>query len=153
MVLQLWAAGGATVLAIRDRFILSPVPTCRVPLAGLVTFLALMGTAGEQTLGWSMLAMAVVTCAWMLAGLRRSGGLAGGRSKSSFTVRAIGANAGLILGRTAIYLAFNVLFVITLAFASHQRREAPQSCPTPTCSPAIWSPVPEWPSACRTSPT
>ncbi len=119
MVLQLWAAGGATVLAIRDRFIFVAGAYMSGAAAGLITFLALMGTAGEQTLGWSMLAMAIVTCAWMLAGLRRSGGLAGGRSESSFTARAIVANAGLILGRTAVYLAFNVLFVITLAFASH----------------------------------
>ena len=55
----------------------------------------------------------------MLVGLRRSGGLAGGREHSSFALRSIVANAGLILGRTAIYLAFNVLFVITLAFASN----------------------------------
>ena len=34
-----------------------------------------MGTAGEQTLGWSMLSMAIVTCGWMTVGVKRSGGL------------------------------------------------------------------------------
>ena len=119
MVLQLWAAGAATVLAIRDRFTLVAGAYMAGAGAGLITFLALMSSAGEQTLGWSMLAMALVTCGWMLVGLRRSGGLAGGREHSSFALRSMAANAGLILGRTAIYLAFNVLFVITLAFASH----------------------------------
>jgi peptidoglycan biosynthesis protein MviN/MurJ (putative lipid II flippase) len=119
MVLQLWAAGAATVLAIRDRFTLVAGAYMSGAGAGLVTFLVLMGSAGEQTLGWSMLAMAIVTCGWMLAGMRSSGGLAGGRSHSSFAPAAILANAGMILGRTVVYLAFNVLFVITLAFASH----------------------------------
>lgn len=119
MALQLWAAGGATVLAVRDRFMLVAGAYMAGAGAGLVTFLALMGSAGEQTLGYSMLAMALVTCAWMLAGLRASGGLAGGREHSRLTPAGIARNAGLILGRTAVYLAFNVLFVITLAFASH----------------------------------
>ena len=73
MVLQLWAAGGATVLAIRDRFITIAGAYMSGALAGLVTFLALMGSAGVQTLGWSMFAMSVVTCTWMLVGVRRSG--------------------------------------------------------------------------------
>ncbi len=33
-------------------------------------------------------------------------------------LRELGANCGVVLGRTAIYLAFNLLFVITLAFSS-----------------------------------
>jgi peptidoglycan biosynthesis protein MviN/MurJ (putative lipid II flippase) len=119
MVLQLWAAGAATVLAIRDRFMFVAGAYMSGAASGLITFLALMGSAGEQTLGWSMLAMAIVTAGWMFVGMRRSGGLAGGRRESSFAPKAIVANAGLILGRTAVYLAFNVLFVITLAFASH----------------------------------
>ncbi|HEY2766806.1 MAG TPA: hypothetical protein VGI76_01035 [Solirubrobacteraceae bacterium] len=119
MALQLWAAGGATVLAIRDRFTTVAGAYMSGAFAGLVAFLALMSSAGEQTLGWSMLAMALVTCGWMLVGVARSGGLAGGRSESSLGPAALARNAGLILGRTAVYLAFNVLFVITLAFASH----------------------------------
>lgn len=119
MVLQLWAAGGATVLAIRDRFNIVAGAYMSGAFAGLVAFLALMGSAGEQTLGWSMLTMAIVTCGWMMAGIARSGGLAGGRAESSFMPAALARNAGMILGRTAVYLAFNVLFVITLAFASH----------------------------------
>ena len=34
-------------------------------------------------------------------------------------LRALLAKTGVILGRTAIYLAFNLLFVITLSYASH----------------------------------
>jgi peptidoglycan biosynthesis protein MviN/MurJ (putative lipid II flippase) len=119
MVLQLWAAGAATVLAIRDRFTLVAGAYMSGAGAGLLAFLILMSRTGEQTLGWSMLTMAIVTCGWMLVGMRRSGGLAGGRSESSLGPSATVRNAGLILGRTAVYLAFNVLFVVTLAFASH----------------------------------
>jgi peptidoglycan biosynthesis protein MviN/MurJ (putative lipid II flippase) len=115
MVLQLWAAGGATVLAIRARFNLVAGAYMAGAGAGLIAFLALMGTAGEQTLGWSMLTMAIVTCTWMLVGVRASGGI--GARKASFELRTLLGHAGLILGRTAVYLAFNMLFVITLAFA------------------------------------
>jgi peptidoglycan biosynthesis protein MviN/MurJ (putative lipid II flippase) len=124
MALQLWASGGATLLAIRDRFLTIAGAYISGALAGLVTFLALMGSAGVQTLGWSMFAMSVVTCGWMLIGVQRSGGMQGG-AKESAQPPARGALAGLVrdgalvLGRTAIYLAFNVLFVVTLAFASH----------------------------------
>jgi peptidoglycan biosynthesis protein MviN/MurJ (putative lipid II flippase) len=117
MTLQLWAAGGATVLAIRDRFTIVAGAYIAGAGAGLLTFLAIMGTAGEQTLGWSMFAMAVVTFSWMVAGVALSGGV--GASKRAVRPRALLADAGLLLGRTAIYLAFNMLFVITLAFASH----------------------------------
>ena len=121
MALQLAASGGATVLAIRDRFMTIAGAYMSGALAGLVAFVALMGSAGVQTLGWSMLAMSIVTSGWMLAGLRRSGWLAGGERAAR---GASGPLAGLlrdcaaVLGRTAIYLMFNVLFVITLAFAS-----------------------------------
>jgi peptidoglycan biosynthesis protein MviN/MurJ (putative lipid II flippase) len=137
MTLQLWAAGGATVLAIRDRFTTIAGAYMSGALSGLVAFLALMGSAGVQTLGWSMLTMSAVTSAWMLVGLRRSGGLgrsrprhpagigsraAAARRFTAGSVRralaGIVRDGGLVLGRTAIYLAFNVLFVITLAFAS-----------------------------------
>lgn len=116
MVLQLWGAGGATVLAIRDRFTTIAAAYSSGALAGLVAFLALMGTTGVQTLGWSMLTMAVVTSAWMLLGVRRSGGL--GNSTAGLRTPGIVRDCAMVLGRTAIYLAFNVLFVITLAFAS-----------------------------------
>jgi peptidoglycan biosynthesis protein MviN/MurJ (putative lipid II flippase) len=123
MALQLWASGGATLLAIRDRFLTIAKAYISGALAGLVTFLALMGSAGVQTLGWSMLAMSVVTCSWMLVGVRRSGGLRGGAAAVARGARSsmagLARDCGLVLGRTAIYLAFNVLFVITLAFASH----------------------------------
>ena len=121
MALQLAASGGATVLAIRDRFTTIAGAYMSGALAGLLAFVALMGTAGVQTLGWSMLAMSIVTCAWMLAGLRRSGWLAGGDdapAASGGRLQALLRDCAVVLGRTAIYLAFNVLFVITLAFAS-----------------------------------
>jgi peptidoglycan biosynthesis protein MviN/MurJ (putative lipid II flippase) len=149
MVLQLWAAGGATVLAIRDRFTTIAAAYSSGALAGLVAFLALMSRTGVHTLGWSMLTMSVITSAWMLIGVRRSGGFAPAASKLAAAVHepvitgagsagtaapsatsANGSSAGglrvprilsdcaMVLGRTAIYLAFNGLFVITLAFAS-----------------------------------
>jgi peptidoglycan biosynthesis protein MviN/MurJ (putative lipid II flippase) len=141
MVLQLWAAGGATVLAIRDRFTTIAAAYSSGALAGLVAFLALMSRTGVHTLGWSMLTMSVITSGWMLVGVRRSGGLgpagrqlpaathdlvpadagstaANGASASGLRVPRILRDCAMVLGRTAIYLAFNGLFVITLAFAS-----------------------------------
>ena len=132
MVLQLWAAGGATVLAIRDRFTTIAGAYMSGAAAGLLAFLVLMDHTGVQTLGWSMLTMSVVTSVWMLLGVRRSGGfgLAAPREFSAATVlaaepsalslapAALARDCGVVLGRTAIYLAFNVLFVITLAFGS-----------------------------------
>jgi peptidoglycan biosynthesis protein MviN/MurJ (putative lipid II flippase) len=138
MVLQLWAAGGATVLAIRGRFGAIAGAYMSGAGVGLATFLAIMGVAGVQTLGWSMAAMSVVTCTWMLAGVGRGGGL--GRRPSELAMRPVEPwdahlpprppeswarrpasllrDCAMVLGRTAIYLAFNLLFVITLAFAS-----------------------------------
>jgi peptidoglycan biosynthesis protein MviN/MurJ (putative lipid II flippase) len=160
MVLQLWAAGGATVLAIRGRFGTIAGSYMSGAGAGLATFLVLMSSTGVQTLGWSMGAMSVLTCVWMLVGVRASGGLrpwpaevaqrpvepwapahrgdgasvraptrSGGhpsldRAPSRMSRRwtmaltALLRDCAAVLGRTAIYLAFNLLFVITLAFAS-----------------------------------
>ncbi len=117
MVLQLWAAGAATLLAIRGRFRAVATSYIAGAAAGLATFLGLMDTAGELSLGWSMLAMAVVTCSWMLVGLRGSGGL--GARRRPLRLGTAMRHTGLLLGRTAVYLAFHILFVITLAFASH----------------------------------
>jgi peptidoglycan biosynthesis protein MviN/MurJ (putative lipid II flippase) len=61
--------------------------------------------------------MAVVTCVWMVAGIPATGGLEAGSGRLR-PVR-ITRLSGLILGRTAVYLALNMLFVVTLAFASH----------------------------------
>jgi peptidoglycan biosynthesis protein MviN/MurJ (putative lipid II flippase) len=118
MVLQLWAAGGATVLAVRDRFTTIAGAYMAGALGGLVAFVALMDTAGVQTLGWSMLTMSIVTSAWMLVGVRRSGGLDREGARSTPGLAGLVRDCGVVLGRTAIYLAFNVLFVITLAFGS-----------------------------------
>lgn len=117
MALQLWASGGATVLAVRSRFSAIAASYVAGALVGLITFLILMDVAGELTLGWSMLAMALTTCAGMLAAVQRSGGLpsAGRRLHPARLMRL----TGRLLGRTAIYLAFNALFIVTLAFASH----------------------------------
>lgn len=116
MALQLWAAGGATVLAVRDRFM--PIATAYSggAVAGLVVFVGAVGTAGVQTLGWSMLAMAVVTCGLMLAGMANSGWL--GAAGRSLAPKALARATGLVLGGTPVYLAFNMLFVVTLAFVS-----------------------------------
>ena len=77
MVLQLWAAGAATVLAVRGKFSAVAKSYIAGAAAGLIVFLLLMETAGELTLGWSMLAMAVVTASSMGLGVRTSGGLGG----------------------------------------------------------------------------
>ena len=145
MVLQLWAAGGATVLAIRDRFTAIAGGYMTGALSGLVAFVALMGHTGVQTLGWSMLTMSVVTSGWMLVGVRRSAGLSrsgadgagaepatatprdstsldatpgGSTFPGSRMLSTLARDCAVVMGRTAIYLAFNVLFVITLAFGS-----------------------------------
>lgn len=124
MIFQLWAAGGATILAIRSRFNAIAIAYMAGAGIGLVTFLALMSSTGAQTLGWSMLAMAVVTCGFMLIGVKRSGGLEAANSlgagmKLGARLATLSRDTVLVLGRTAVYLAFNVLFVITVAFASH----------------------------------
>jgi putative peptidoglycan lipid II flippase len=154
MVFQLWAAGGATVLAIRGRFGTIAGAYMAGAGVGLATFLVLMSSAGVQTLGWSMGAMSVLTCTWMLVGIARNGGLgawpvevatrpveplaahppASGsdarpaarpgdadpllRSSPWRRLARLPRDCAMVLGRTAIYLAFNLLFVITLAFAS-----------------------------------
>ncbi|HEX4731701.1 MAG TPA: hypothetical protein VH299_10550 [Solirubrobacterales bacterium] len=117
MVLQLWAAGGATVLAIRDRFDRIALAYISGALAGLVVYIAVSGSAGELSLGWSMLAMAIVTSAVMLDGVRAGREERPPAPALPRSLRAIARPVGLILGSTMIYLAFNGLFVVTLAFA------------------------------------
>jgi peptidoglycan biosynthesis protein MviN/MurJ (putative lipid II flippase) len=117
MILQLWAAGGATLLAVRDRFDRIAFSYIAGAVTGLVVYVAVSGPTGELSLGWSMLAMAVVTSATMLDGVRTSGfdlGIRGGGA-----LGALARRVGLVLGSTLIYLAFNGLYVITLAFASN----------------------------------
>ena len=118
MVLQLLAAGGATLLAVRDRFDRVAFAYIAGAAAGLVVYLLVAGSTGELSLGWSMLAMAVVTCAAMLDGVRASpAGPAAGQARPG--LRRLGRCIWLVLGSTAIYLAFNGLYVVTLAFASN----------------------------------
>jgi hypothetical protein len=115
MVLQLWAAGGATVLAVRDRFDRVASAYILGAVGGLVVYVAVSGPAGELSLGWSMLAMAVVTGAVMLHGVhgsRPSG------ERAPLSLRRLPACASLVLGRTFVYLAFNALYVITVAFTT-----------------------------------
>lgn len=118
MVLQLWAAGAATVLAVRDRF--RPVAAAYTggAIMGLVTYLLVAGSADELSLGWSMLAMAVVTLAIMLASVRASRVDADPQPAVPLRLGRLVASAGLILGRTGVYLAFNALYLVTLAFTS-----------------------------------
>jgi hypothetical protein len=119
MILQLWAAGGATVLAVRDRFNTIAGAYIAGAGAGLVVYLAVSGSTGELSLGYAMLAMAVVTCGLMLAGLRRSArGTAAVAPSRPLRLRRLVTDAGLILGRTSIYLAFNALYLITLALTT-----------------------------------
>lgn len=117
MVLQLWAAGGATVLAIRGRFEAVAAAYIAGAIAGLATFVVLLGPAGELTLAWAMLAMAVVTCGWMLVSVRRACPREDLRPRTP--ARRAGRDAAVLLARTSVYLAVNALFVITLAAASH----------------------------------
>ena len=118
MILQLWAAGGATLLAVRDRFNTVAGAYIAGAGAGLVAYLAVYKAAGELSLGYSMLAMATVTCGLMLFGLRSTGTPAVASERRPLGVRRLFATASLILGRTCIYLAFNALYLITLAFTT-----------------------------------
>jgi peptidoglycan biosynthesis protein MviN/MurJ (putative lipid II flippase) len=126
MILQLWAAGGATLLAVRDRFDRIAFAYIAGAVSGLVVYLAVSGTAGELSLGWSMLAMAVVTCAAMLDGVRtgRAPAEAVDPQRPRGILRRFSRCTLLVLGSTAIYLAFNALYVITLAFASNYNHGA-----------------------------
>ena len=118
-VLQLWAAGGATVLAVRGRFASVARSYSLGAAAGLASFVALAPSTKELSLGWSMLVSAVVTAALMLS----DAWLSGSRSRRALPADSppwsLFPQAGFVLGRTSIYLALNVLFVITLGFASH----------------------------------
>ncbi len=118
MILQLWAAGGATVLAVRDRFEAVAGAYIAGAGAGLVTYLVSSGAAGELSLGYSMLAMAVVTCTLMLIAVRRSQPAGPATPARPLRLRLLIADAGLILGRTSIYLAFNALYLVTLALTT-----------------------------------
>ena len=115
MILQLWAAGAATVLAVRDRF--KSVATAYIvgAGAGLVSYLAVAGAADELAMAWSMLAMTAVTCALMVAGMRGGEELV---PRRALRPGRLFGNAASILGRTAVYLAFNALYLVTLAFTS-----------------------------------
>jgi hypothetical protein len=116
-VLQLWAAGAATVLAVRTRFYPVAGSYMAGAAAGLVTYVVAEPTAGELTLGWSMLAMAIVTSLGMFYGVRVSGGL-GPAPAGRMGIGRLFAETGQVLGRTLVYLVFNLLFVITLSYAS-----------------------------------
>ncbi len=119
MILQLWAAGGATLLAVRDRFDRIAGAYIAGAGAGLVVYLAVSQVAGELSLGWSMLAMAIVTSAAMLDGVRASRGAKTAGAKVAVSVRRLARCVWMVLSSTAVYLAFNCLYVITLAFASN----------------------------------
>lgn len=120
MVLQLWAAGGATLLAVRDRFDRIAAAYIAGAIAGLVVYLAVSGSAGELSLGWSMLAMAVVTCGLMLNGTRASRSeVSGSERRTKIGLKRLSGCVWLVLGSTMVYLAFNGLYVVTLAFASN----------------------------------
>jgi peptidoglycan biosynthesis protein MviN/MurJ (putative lipid II flippase) len=115
--LQLWSAGGATLLAVRDRFNAIAGAYIAGAAAGLLVYVAVAPLVDELALGWSMLAMALTTFVVMLVGLR--GARPGpAPAKPSFEPTRLVSMSGLILARTAIYLVFNALYMVTLAFAS-----------------------------------
>jgi Lipid II flippase MurJ len=117
MVLQLFAAGAATVLAIRDRFRAIAIAYMIGSVAGLATYLAISSVASELSLAWSMLGMAIVTLAAMLLSMRSARGpVPAGEPRER--PRLFHA-ATLILGRSFVYLVLNSLYLITLAFASN----------------------------------
>src|SRR5215217_7425348 len=116
MIFQLWAAGAATLLAVRDRFDRVAGAYIIGAAAGLIVYVGVAGPADELSLGWSMLAMAVVTCALMLGGVRSSGGQSAPGER--LTARGAISCVGLVLGRTFVYLIFNALYLVTVAFAS-----------------------------------
>lgn len=114
--MQLWSAGAATLLAVRDRFNAIAGAYIAGAAAGLVVYVVVSPLADELVLGWSMLAMAATTLIAMLLGLR------GARpertpARASFSPSRLVSMSGLILARTAIYLVFNALYMVTLAFA------------------------------------
>ncbi len=129
IVLQLFAAGAATLLGMRDRF--EPVAAAYAfgALAGLLVFL-LVRTQGELSLAWSMLAMAVVTSTWSLLALLRvrreevatgtgGPGLAGIEKKQRLVVECF-QTAGDLLGRSLVYLIINAFFLVTLAVVGRE---------------------------------
>ena len=129
IVLQLFAAGAATLLGMRDRF--EPVAGAYAfgALAGLVVFL-LVRTQGELSLAWSMLAMAVVTSTWAAVALlkvRRSevqtgtggAGLGNYESKPRLIAECF-QTAGDLLGRSLVYFFINAFFLVTLAVVGRE---------------------------------
>jgi glycosyltransferase involved in cell wall biosynthesis/peptidoglycan biosynthesis protein MviN/MurJ (putative lipid II flippase) len=116
MILQLGAAGEATLLGIWDRFDIVAQGYIAGAVAGVVSFFIAVGPADELALGWSMLAMAVVTAGWMTAGLARARTVR--RPGHLPKTRRLARDAGRILGRTLVYFVINGLFLITLAYVS-----------------------------------
>jgi peptidoglycan biosynthesis protein MviN/MurJ (putative lipid II flippase) len=115
--MQLWSAGAATFLAVRDRFNAIAGAYIAGAAVGLLAYVVVSPLANELVLGWSMLAMATTTLIVMLLSLR------GARpervpTRPSFSPSRLVSMSGLILARTAIYLVFNALYMVTLAFAS-----------------------------------
>jgi hypothetical protein len=108
--LQLLAAGAAAVLAVGDDLLRVAAAYATGAAAGLVAFVALLAPTDELALGWSMLAMAIVTLAVLAAGLRPV-------LPRRTDVAGAGRAAAQLLGRTGIYLAFHGLLLVTLAVA------------------------------------
>ena len=116
MVLVLWTAGAATLLAVRNRFSRIASAYAIGAGVGLLTFLAVQSTANELSLGWSMLATASVTFAIALFALR--GGETQAAPAATPRPRRILSNTLMLLGHTWVYLAFNGLYLITVAAVS-----------------------------------
>jgi hypothetical protein len=121
MVLQLWAAGAATLLAVRSRFAAIARAYAVGSAAGLLAFVVALGPADELSLAWSMLAMAVVTCGLAVFSAARSRPAGPERPPGPLRIGDAISRVPLVLGRTTIYLAFNGLYVITIAFVSNSQ--------------------------------
>ncbi|MDO9353077.1 MAG: hypothetical protein Q7T55_05250 [Solirubrobacteraceae bacterium] len=129
IVLQLGAAGAATLLGMRDRFEPVALAYALVALTGLIVFLAIR-TRGELALAWSMLAMAIVTTGWVFFALwkvRRQelasgeGGLGfGGYEQKSKLIGQSVSTAGHFLGRSVVYFVINAFFLVTLAVVGRE---------------------------------
>ena len=116
MVLQLAAAGMATLLAVWGRFVPIFGGYVAGSAAGTTAFFALRGPTGELCMAWSMLVMAVVTAGWLFVGMQRA------RTERvpgrPAPIVHLAAQAGRIVSRSAVALLFNGLYVVTLAFAT-----------------------------------
>ena len=121
MVLQLAAAGAATLLGVWDRFGTVAAAYVAGAVAGLVAFFAVKGPRRRAVAG--LVDAGDGGRHLRLDGGRALRGPAATRRRAAWRPCArLLADAGLILGRTLVYFVINGLFLVTLAFVSHAAR-------------------------------